>query len=171
VAELSRVGVLIPVPEPHQSRLDGYRAELAGQAPETPAHITLVPPTDVATASLPSVTEHLARVAGASTPFDVVVRGTGTFRPLTPVVYLDVVAGADDCGRLAARTGSGPLTSTPRFPYHPHVTLAHHLADGDLDVAMADWADFEAGWQVAAFRLYQYLAPQWSPLRSYSLGR
>ena len=30
-----------------------------------------------------------------------------------------------------------------RFPYHPHVTVAHHLADAQLDRAFAELADFE----------------------------
>jgi 2'-5' RNA ligase len=170
VADHSTVGVLIPVPEPHRERVDRYRTALAGHAPETPAHITLVPPTDVAT-PLASVVDHLATVSSESVSFEVAVRGTGTFRPLTPVVYLDVVTGAEGCRRLAADTGSGPLTTTARFPYHPHVTLAHHVPSRDLDVAMADWADFEAGWRVTGFRLYRLAASEWSPVRSFSLGR
>jgi 2'-5' RNA ligase len=171
VAELSTVGVLLPLPRPHQEHVDRYRTSLAGRAPQTPAHITLVPPTDVATRSLPAVMQHLSAVARARAPFDVVVRGTGSFRPVSPVVYLDVVAGADECGQLAARAGSGPLRTPARFPYHPHVTVAHHLCDPELDAAMADWAHFEAAWRVTAFTLYEYAASEWSALRSYPLGR
>ena len=171
MGDLSTVGVVLPVPAPHRERLDRYRTAVAGHAPETPAHITLVPPTDVATPSLPAVIEHLGAVARGASPFDVLVRGTGTFRPITPVVYLDVVAGGNDCGRLATRAGSGPLTSPASFPYHPHVTLAHRLPDPELDAAMADWAHFEAGWQAASFTLYEYTAPQWSAVRSFPLGR
>lgn len=171
MVDRSTVGVLLPVPEPYRARLDRYRTAVAGYAPETPAHITLVPPTEVTRHRLPVVMEHLGTVARTSSPFDVLVRGTGSFRPLTPVVYLDVVAGANDCAELARRTGSGPLTSPARFPYHPHVTLAHHLSDHDLDAAVTDWAHFEAGWRVAAFTLYEYDGSAWSAVRSFALGR
>ena len=40
------------------------------------------------------------------------------------------------------------------FPYHPHVTIAHHLADAQLDQAFDELADFECEFDVDDFHLY-----------------
>ena len=45
---------------------------------------------------------------------------------------------------LAWSVGRGPLDIEREFPYHPHVTIAHHLADDVLDRAFAELADFDA---------------------------
>lgn len=151
--------------------LDDYRHALAGQPPETPAHITLVPPTDVDGEQLASVVAHLEGVARASAPFEVRIRGTATFRPVSPVVFIGVVAGIAGCEALAERARSGPLRSTPSFPYHPHVTIAHGLTDELLDRAFDEQAGFDAGWTVRSFTLYERSATAgWTPARELALG-
>jgi 2'-5' RNA ligase len=135
---------------------------LSGGRPQTPAHITLAPPTEIDDADLPDVVAHL----------DVRVRGTGTFRPVSPVVFVGVVAGIGGCEELAGRVRSGPLRSRPSFPYHPHVTIAHGLSDDLLDRAFEEQAGFDASWPVESFTLYERTpASTWTPSRELTLGR
>lgn len=148
--------MLIDVPQPYGRRLDDYRASLSGSPDSTPAHITLVPPTEVDDALRPSVVSHLERVAAGVAPFDVRLRGTGTFRPVSPVVFVGVVAGIGGCEVLAERARSGPLHTPRTFPYHPHVTVAHGLCDADLDRAFDEQASFDAAWTVTGFVLYEH---------------
>lgn len=151
--------------------MDGYRAALSGDRPETPAHITLAPPTEVDDAALPDVVEHLEEVAQHSSPFGVRIRGTGTFRPVSPVVFVGVVAGIAGCEALAKRVRSGPLHAEPSFPYHPHVTIAHGLADDLLDRAFEEQAGFDATWPVTSFTLYEHTSDSgWTPSRELTLG-
>ena len=52
---------------------------------------------------LDRIEEHLRKVAEAERPFEIHLRGTGTFRPVSPVVFVSVVAGIGDCERVEAR--------------------------------------------------------------------
>ncbi len=63
------------------------------------------------------------------------LRGTGTFRPVSPVVFVTVAEGISGCEQLASSVRRGPLAADLQFPYHPHVTVAHHLDDDTLDRA------------------------------------
>jgi 2'-5' RNA ligase len=138
---------------------------------QTPAHITLAPPTEVDDMSMGEVLAHLTHVAANSSPFYVRIRGTGTFRPVSPVVFVGVVAGIGGCERLASAVRSGPLRTTPSFPYHPHVTIAHGLDDETLDRAFDEQAGFDAAWIVTSFTLYEHAATDgWTPTRELSLG-
>ena len=77
------------------------------------------------------VCAHLARAASAVPPFDIHLRGTGTFRPVSPVVFVTLAEGISGCEVLADAVRQGPLEVDLHFPYHPHVTIAHHLDDAD----------------------------------------
>ena len=132
------IGVAIAVPEPFASDLRRYRASFGdSQADTVPTHLTLLPPSAVDEADLPDVAKHLAEVAAAHPAFDLHLRGSATFRPVSPVVFVAVAAGISECELLAADVRTGPLQCDLRFPFHPHVTVAHHLPDEVMDRAFA----------------------------------
>ena len=107
----SLVGVAVAIPEPWGAELEGWRASFGDpQASAIPAHITLLPPT---------------RLSADVAPFPVLLRGTGTFRPVSPVVFVALASGIAGCEALEERVRSGPLARDLEFPYHPHVTVAH----------------------------------------------
>ncbi|MEW2249430.1 MULTISPECIES: 2'-5' RNA ligase family protein [unclassified Streptomyces] len=168
------IGVSIAVPEPHGSLLQQLRAGFGDAAAHgIPTHVTLLPPTEVDEGALPAVEAHLTRVAAAGRPFPMRLHGTGTFRPLSPVVYVKVVAGAEECTRLQqqVRDASGPVARELQFPYHPHVTVAHGIDDAAMDRAYADLADYEADWSCTGFALYEQGADGvWRKLREYAFG-
>jgi 2'-5' RNA ligase len=166
------IGVSVAVPEPYGAQLQDYRIALGdGEARQIPTHITLVPPCDVAAESLGRIEEHLAEVAARSSPFRVHLRGTGTFRPRSPVVFVGVVEGISACERLAGDLRSGPLDVVVEFPYHPHVTVAHHLADEVMDRAFEELSGFDATFEVREFWLYMHTDDEgWQPVRSHPLG-
>ena len=68
-----------------------------------------------------------AAVAARLEPFVVTLVGTGTFRPVSDVVFVQVVDGARACDRLQEQVRTGPLERRLGFPYHPHVTVAHDV--------------------------------------------
>ena len=138
--------------------------------PPTPAHITLVPPTQIETDEWPAAVEHMASAAAMTAPFDVHIRGTGTFRPVSAVVFIGVVAGISSCEVLAGRLRAGPLHTRQRFPYHPHVTIAHDLPDGQLDRAFDEQARFDTTWAVSSFSLYESTHQGWQARREFHLG-
>jgi 2'-5' RNA ligase len=148
------IGVAVAIPEPWATELQDYRAGLGDDtAAKIPTHITLVPPVDVAD-DLDGLVDHLATSATAVGPFRVHLRGTGTFRPVSPVVFVSVVEGISQVEQLAAAVRQGPLELELSFPFHPHVTVAHHLDDARLDQAFAELTDFECEFEVETFHLY-----------------
>jgi 2'-5' RNA ligase len=152
-----RIGVSLQIPPPYSTWLQAARARLGDpMAHAVPPHVTLLPPTVVEAHQMDAVTEHLAAIAARTAPFVVALRGAGTFRPVSPVVFVNVVRGADRCEALQREVRTGPLAQDLRFPYHPHVTVAHDLDDGALDAAMEMVTDFEATYAQGSMRLYEH---------------
>ncbi|GAB3593785.1 2'-5' RNA ligase family protein [Angustibacter peucedani] len=159
------IGVAISIPAPYGEQLRALRASFGDPlAASIPTHVTLLPPTEVDPRGTDLVHEHLAKVAAAVDPFDIHLRGTATFRPVSPVVFVPLVRGIGECELLEQAVRSGPLARELQFYYHPHVTVAHHLADDALDRASRELADFECRFRVEGFHLYEHGADGvWRP--------
>ena len=166
------IGVAIAIPEPWATQLQDYRTAIGDHtAKQIPTHITLLPPVEVAEAKLGAVESHLAGAATSRRPFRLHLRGTGTFRPVSPVVFVSVVEGISECERLAAAIRTGPLEVDLTYPYHPHVTIAHHLDDATLDRAFAELASFECEFEVESFSLYTHESDEgWRATRAFELN-
>ena len=92
------VGVAIPVPEPYGTELRRHRASFGDQQAESvPTHVTLLPPTLVDEAAMDDIDEHLLKVALAHPRFVMQLRGTATFRPNSPVVFVALSEGSSAC--------------------------------------------------------------------------
>jgi 2'-5' RNA ligase len=165
------IGVAVAIPEPWATELQDYRTAVGDTtAAKIPTHITLVPPTDMAPEVLDDIETHLAAAAERVAAFTVHLRGTGTFRPTSPVVFVSLAAGISECEALADAVRSGPLAMDLPFPFHPHVTIAHHLADEQLDRAFDELADFECEFEVEDFKLYVHHEDLgWRPTRYFTL--
>ena len=165
------IGVAVAIPEPWATQLQDYRTSVGDTMAATiPTHITLVPPTEVTDAQFARIEEHLTVAAGATARFPVHLRGTGTFRPVSPVVFVSLVEGISRCEQLAAAVRTGPLAVDLAFPYHPHVTIAHHLSEAQLDQAFEELADFECEFEVHHFGLYVHDEERgWTPTHCFAL--
>ena len=167
----ARIGISIAVPEPWSSELAAARRGLGDpHAGTIPPHITVVGPTVVDEAVLPAVCEHLTRVAEQTPVFRLHLRGSGTFRPVSPVVFVNVVEGIAECEKLERSARSGVLAQDSRFNYHPHVTVAHEVPDEALDRAFAQMTPFDASFDVDALWLYGHGDDGvWRPERRFAL--
>lgn len=172
VAGVVTIGVAVAIPEPWGSELQDYRTAIGDTtATQIPTHITLVPPTEVDAEAVPDVEQHLAQAAAVVDPFVVRLRGTGTFRPVSPVVFVAVAEGIAGCEQLAGAVRRGPLDVDLSFPYHPHVTVAHELDDPVLDEVFEDLSRFECRFDVDAFHLYVHDHQHgWQPTREFPLA-
>jgi 2'-5' RNA ligase len=165
------IGVAIAVPEPWGEQLQSYRAALGDvTAQGIPTHITLMPPVKIDLADVPAIEQHLAEASAGNNAFRIRLRGTGTFRPVSPVVFVMVAEGISGCEQLAFSVRRGPLATDLQFPYHPHVTIAHHLSEDALDTAFDDLATFECDFVVDRFSLYVHDRDDgWVPTRDFVL--
>jgi 2'-5' RNA ligase len=152
-----RIGVAIEVPQPYGAQLQAARAGFGDPlAGDIPPHVTLLGPTVIEPEDVQVVHDHLEHVAAAHAPFRLHLRGTGTFRPVSAVVFVQVVEGIAECELLEAAVRSGPLAQEVRFNYHPHVTIAHDVDDDALDRAFAEMAGFEAVFAVDTVQVYEH---------------
>lgn len=176
-----RLGVAVELPAQIANPLQQARRRAGDPAADHMApHITLVPPVHVPEADLAEVHELVHSVAADTAAFEVHLRGTGTFRPVSDVVFVAVASGIGALERLAAALRVRPLDPPLHFPYHPHVTLAHDVEGDALDRVYQELAGFEARFAVDSFRLYEHdpaLHPvgagpgrQWHPMTDVPLG-
>lgn len=166
------IGVSLAVPEPWGSRLQEFRVSNGDtQGAAIPTHITLVPPVEIDQELVREVEQHLETVAATTAAYGVHLRGSGTFRPVSPVVFVSVVEGISPTEQLAKACRRGPLQVRLDFPYHPHVTVAHVQDDTLLDRAFEELSDFDCAFTVEAFHLYVHDADLgWKATRDYPLA-
>lgn len=171
-AEQVRIGVAIPVPPPFAAELREARRRFGDPlADAIPPHITLLGPTVVEPGEMAGVREHLTEVAAHVGSFLVHLRSSGTFRPVSEVVFVQVAQGIAECETLERKVRSGPLAQELRFHYHPHVTVAHDVSDAGLNIAFEEMSDYEASFAVNAIALYECGDDQvWRQVEDYRLG-
>jgi 2'-5' RNA ligase len=171
VGDQQRIGVSIEIPEPFGSELQQARKSFGDSLADLiPPHITLLGPTVVEPEDMPTVDEHLRRIAASTPEFVIRLRSSGTFRPVSPVVFVQVAQGIAECESLETIVRSGPLRQSLRFNYHPHVTVAHEVSDEALDRAFQDMASYDARFTVEAISLYEHGDDNvWRPVRGFAL--
>jgi 2'-5' RNA ligase len=166
------IGVAIPIPDPWGQELRDCRKRFGDPlAQSIPPHVTLLPPTTVDDSVVDEAHDHLSRVAARQPAFDIHLRGTGSFLPVSPVVFLTLAGGISDCENLERGVRSGPLERELQFPYHPHVTVAHDLPEESLTKAFDELVTYEARFSVTAFHLYEHGADGvWRPRWEFALA-
>lgn len=159
------IGVAMTLGSPAREALEAIRARFEAGPGEMPPHVTLLPPVDLDEEALPAVVAHLERVGRETRPFTLVLAGTGSFRPVSPVVFVNVAEGAEHCAELESRVRSGVLSVETRFPYHPHVTIAHDVPDAVLDLAEQEIGGFRAAMAISDLGLYEFRDGRWQILQ------
>jgi len=155
VSEGMSVGVILGFPPAIAEELQRWRASFGDpMAGVIPAHITLV--TTTPTDDWEAARAHVREVARSQSPFMVTISGTGTFRPVSPVVYINVEEGFEACVDLHQKLQAGPLERELPFAYHPHVTIAHDVAPESLDEAETVLESYKATFPVVSMGLYEH---------------
>ena len=143
-----RLGVVLLVPQPLATQIDGVRRALGdGALGRIEPHITLVPPVNVAERDLPKAFSIVRTAAGGVAPLTLRIGPVDTFAPVNPVAYLRVRGEGqvlDALERLRLGCLQGPLERTSDHEFVPHVTIADDLAADRLDAAASVLADLRA---------------------------
>ena len=149
------LGVILGFPPGIAEELQRWRASFGDpMATVIPAHITLV--TTTPTNDWEAARDHVREVARTQAPFMVTIAGTGSFRPVSPVVFINVEEGFEECVELHEKLQTGPLARELPFAYHPHVTIAHDVAPESLDEAETVLGDYRATFPVVSMGLYEH---------------
>jgi 2'-5' RNA ligase len=166
------IGVAIGIPEPYSAQLQAWRERLGDpNASRIVPHVTLLPPTRVLPSTLSDIEEHLRLVATKVRRFTIRLRGSATFLPVSPVVFVPLVQGIAECEQLEVYVRSGPLAREVGYTYHPHVTVAHDLPDDALYRAWTQLSSYDASFTVLGFTLFEQ-SPDlvWRPQRDFTFG-
>lgn len=147
-------GVVIFVPEPGAAELAATRLEVGDRFGSLiPPHVTVLPPTTRPVHQIREIKRHLRRIGRRQRPFLIHLRGTDSFRPVSPVVFARLAEGREDCAALEAQVRCGVLFRELTFDYHPHITLAYGLDDVALDLVAERMAGYDLRFLVREFHL------------------
>lgn len=157
------LGITLDVPDPYATELRTARLGYGDERAATvPTHITVIPPMEIPGDSWPVVRAHIRAVANDTSPFVIELRGSGTFMPTSPVVFISVARGISECQTLSSRLRHGVLNQHLAFPYHPHVTIAQDVCEEELERAYREYAGFKARFMAHGFGVYFHDASgQW----------
>jgi len=132
-----RLGVVLLIPQPLATEIDGIRRALGDGARERIApHITLVPPVNVAERDLPRAFTVVRGAASTVAPLALRIGPVATFAPVNPVAYLQVGGeppAVEALERLRTSCLQGPLDRSSEHDFVPHVTVADELGEAHLD--------------------------------------
>jgi 2'-5' RNA ligase len=174
-----RLGVVLLVPAPIATEVDGLRRALAGEdaVGKVAPHITLVPPVNVREDDLGAALAVVRRAAAASGPLTLDLGPVETFLPVNPVAYLAVRGPAlASLHALHDAVLDGPLARPLTHDFVPHVTVAEELDEDRALDAVAVLAHYHHS--VVTFRLVHVLEEVrdeggrrvWHPILGVALG-
>jgi len=141
----SLYALVIYLPDPLGGFLDDLRLEMVpGCNPH--AHISVLPPRPLPVPPDAAIEEARGIVSGFA-PFNIELGGIEKF-DVTDVVYISVANGADQLRRMHQSLDRGALAFPEPFAYHPHVTLAQEIPEGQVErlveLASRRWREFRA---------------------------
>jgi 2'-5' RNA ligase len=171
---LNLFALVIYVPEPLGSFLDGLRRELVPH--DNPhAHVSVLPPRPIRV-DWQVASGEVRRLTDSWTPFDIELTNIETF-PVTDVVYIELGAGASDLRHMHTAMNRNVLNFLEPFDYHPHLTLAQEIPRDKVGVvretAIRRWREYQGSRRFRAERavlVQNTLNHQWIDLAEYALG-
>ena len=139
-----RLGVVLRVPEPLGTEIDGLRRALQDPMRERVVpHATLVPPVNVHDRDVPAALAVVREAAGAVEPLHLRLGPGATFHPAEPVVYLAVGGDVEGFEQLRRATLQGPFERTVHDPWVAHVTVSSNLEAERIPAAVEALATYE----------------------------
>lgn len=166
--------LVIYVPDPLGRFLDELRRELVpGCSPH--AHVSVLPPREIKE-NWEYAKEHARILVEGWSPFEVQAAEINLF-PATDVVYIEIGGGAHELLQMHKTINSDFLKSAERFAYHPHITLAQEIPQGQVqkvhELAVRRWREYDGPRSFTADRavfVRNTLLNRWVDLAGFSLG-
>jgi 2'-5' RNA ligase len=171
-----RLSVALVLPPATAGEVDVLRRALGSTTLErVPAHLTLVPPVNVAADDLPTALAVLRDAAARADPFDLVVGPVDSFEPVTPTIHLVVAGELDTLADLRDAVFREPLRRTLQHPFVPHVSLVEWAPLHRVRAARAALTGYRVGWRVDRLTALAELrgadrVRRWRPVADADLG-
>jgi 2'-5' RNA ligase len=160
--------VVLPPPE-IATAIDALRAALGDrQLTRIPAHITLVPPVNVAAVDVDAVLDVLRSAAKRTRPFGLHLGPPTTFLPDTPTLYLTVDGDLDALDALRTAVFVDPLARPLTWPFVAHLTLLDEAEEPRIRAAIDALANASYDFHVREITLLEEQAGHvWRPIASF----
>ncbi|MGH9131811.1 MAG: GNAT family N-acetyltransferase [Acidimicrobiales bacterium] len=176
-----RLGVVLVIPPPVGTEVDGLRRALGSRAlGRIPPHVTLVPPTNIPASQLDRALEVLRDAAGSVRPLRLELGPPASFWPANPVVYLSVGGpglseggpglsvggpGLSEVERLRRAVSKPPLDRPADQAFVAHVTIADNVGPELIPPALSLLGAYRAEVSVTEVHLLVQRAGQvWETL-------
>ena len=156
--------------------VENLRRELHPAMPHMPAHLTILPPRELA-ASEAAALEFLEEACSRVIPFDVGLGEVETFLPSTPTVFIQVARAAYRMHELHDQLCSKVLRCDESWPYTPHLTIVKTEREDEARLAAGlaaeRWKAFPGARQVHLSELMfvREANGRWEDLAPLPLGR
>jgi 2'-5' RNA ligase len=159
------VGVVIKVPEPWGEDLTQWRIGFGDpHAEKILAHITLLPPLRMSREKFQNFPTRLESELGGLRAFEMSLGPIGSFRPVSPVVYLEAHAEGSTLQTVHQAVWHAADCPPQRHPFVPHCTVAMDVPDSVLDAASSALENYAARWTVPEIAILTRDAQGfWSP--------
>jgi 2'-5' RNA ligase len=142
----SRYALVAYVRNPVGRFVENLRQELHPTMPHMPAHVTILPPRELA-GSEAAALEFLEEACSHIVPFDVELGNVETFLPTTPTVFIQVKRAAYRMRELHDQLGGKMLCCAENWPYIPHLTILKTEQDEQARsaavLARERWSQFQ----------------------------
>lgn len=172
-----RLAVALLVPQPLATEVDGLRRACGDpRLGRIAAHITLVPPVNIAEGRVAEALDHCRLMARSTPVLGLRLEAPATFAPATPLAWLAVSGDLDELGRLRGRLNAGPLTRPEDHPFVPHVTISAKVGPDRLAAILAALTNFCADCTIGRLHLLENRQLSdgrwgWVPLADAGFGR
>lgn len=161
------LGVSISIPSPAREQIEALRKSCTH--PDNPSseaslffiapHLTILPPHPVENQQVGEIINTISKLSKNFSPFQVQLRGSNTFLPTSPVTYVALARGVDECAELEGCLRKAGLGAQKRFDFIPHVTIAQDSSGEILNRLCSQAADFFADFTVLSLNIDQILGP------------
>lgn len=148
----ARYAVVSYIQDPVGEFVRQMRDTLHPQLRHSAAHVSILPPRYLE-GSESELLDAFERQCAAEVAFPVELGEIDTFEPVTPTVFLHVLAGAEPMQATHQRFNAGALGGKEDWPYVPHMTILKTMTFAQVAdaraTAQAQWARFagsRVGW-------------------------
>ena len=166
-----RLGVVLLLPEPVRTHVEGIRLGLGADV-QIPPHITLVGPVMVDDDAVDDAIETVrAACLTQATPLSITIGPSRTFLPINPVVYLAVSGDVDAIATLHDTCRQGPLELADEYDFTPHVTLIDGGSDEFVNAGATATSAFSATMFVRGAAILEFGDDKiWRPIADAPFG-
>lgn len=114
-----------------QDRANSYRKRYDSQYAFIQPHIKLKWPFELTENDLPTIVDHMEKIAGETPIFTITFHKIKTFYPTNPVIYFGI-QDVEPLVSLHHKLSIEPINSQERYVFAPHLTIGQDMVEDEF---------------------------------------